>query len=195
MGGSEIRLRDDSNFIITIMGGTDILLSTMAEKILRLKKAQAEWSSGGSAAVRRTTVITFMGGTALKVPTIAQEIEEMMKLRESGAISEGELLRLWQEVIRSGELDVIDTYTLMGGTGEERPSTRKELRDLGRIAAKGLLSPAEFQEMQAMLKGEWSPQMRMSLLQQKIRTLLLPPSSPTRYTTSPLETPPRVTAE
>lgn len=89
--GSAVRLQEASNFIVTIMGGTEILLLTLAEKILYLKKAQAEWGSVADVPARRVTVITIMGATELKRPTIAQEIEDMVKLRQSGILSETEL--------------------------------------------------------------------------------------------------------
>jgi len=186
-GGSDVRLQDASNFVITIMGGTDIHLPTLAEKILYLKRTQAEWGSIADVPPRRTTVITLMGGTAINPPTIAQEIEDMVNLRQSGALSEAELAHLWQEVVRRGDSDVVETFTLMGWAGEEKPSAKHELKDLKRIAARGFLSPQEFHELQAMIAGDSFPDMRVSLLQQRLHAVFAPPQGSKTYTTRPLE--------
>jgi hypothetical protein len=194
MGGTGVRLQESSNFVVTIMGGTEIYLPTMAERILRLKQA-GDWGTGGPPTITRTTAITLMGATVWKPPTIAREIEEMIKLRESGAIPDAELLRLWQEVIRRGDFDMFETYTFMGGAGEEQPESEEEINDLERLAAKGLLSVEELVGLRQLIEGESLPHMRVNLIQQRIRTLLLPPATSRGYTTNPLETSPLVTGE
>jgi hypothetical protein len=187
-GGSDVRLQEASNFVITIMGGTDILMPTLAEKILYLKRARAEWGSMADIPQRRTTFITLMGGTEMKWPTMAQEIEDMVKLRQSGALPEAELAQLWREVIRRGDTDSIETFTLMGWTGEGKPSIKDELKDLKRIAARGFLSPQEVHELEALIKGDYFPEMRTPLLQQRLHALLATPQGAKTYRTDPLET-------
>lgn len=194
MGGTDVRLRDDSNFVITLMGGTEILMPTLAEKILTLKETRAEWGPDLASPIRRTTIITIMGGTGLKYPTIAREIESMMELRQSGALSDAEIFRLWQEVVRLSDIDAMDTFTLMGGTGEEMPSLKDELRDLERIAAKGLLTLQEFHDIHHALSGELPSESRASFLQQKIRALLSPAARPNQYTTNPVKDRDRLTS-
>jgi len=187
-GGSDVRLQEASNFIVTIMGGTEILLPTLAEKILYLNQTQAEWGSVADVPARRVTVITVMGATELKRPTMAQEIEDMVKLRQSGILSETELARLWHEAVKRDDIDALETFTLMGGVGEAKPSAKDELKDLKRIATRGFISPHEFHELQATLQENAFPEMRMSLVQQRLQTLLSPPRMTTGYRTDPLET-------
>src|SRR5687767_5093083 len=139
-GGAEVRPKDPDNIVVTVWGGTDILLPTLAEKILRLKKAAQDDDDLPDAAIRRTNVITLMGGTIYKTPTHAREIEQMRHLRDSGSISEQELSQFWEEVIRRDDLDHFESLTVMGGAGYEAPSRKEELKDLDRIASRGIIT-------------------------------------------------------
>jgi hypothetical protein len=188
MGASDVRLQDDSNFIITIMGGASILLPTVAEKIRRLKKGQGEWGARTGGVVQRTTIVTLMGGTVLEKPTLAREIEEMAQLRQSGLVSDAELQQLWREVIEQEDRHVIDTYTLMGVTGDDEPSLKDEIKALRQIAARGIISAEECEQLSELLRGKPAPHVRYHLLQQRIHALLSPPTEARGYSTNPFET-------
>lgn len=188
MGASEIRLEDDSNFIITIMGGTGILLPTIAERIRRLKRQQSQWNAHASDRERRTTIVTLMGGTVFQRPTIAREIEEMINLRQSGLVSEGELVHLWRQALQEQDRHLIDTYTVMGATNDEAPSTKDEIKALRQIAARGLISVEECEQLSDLLSGKPGSQARYHLLQQRLGALLSPPPVARSYQTNSLET-------
>ncbi|HEY4492903.1 MAG TPA: hypothetical protein VI958_12950, partial [Acidobacteriota bacterium] len=102
MGGARVRLTEPDNLIITVWGGTEIYLPTLAEKMLRIKKVRAE-DLPDDYLFRRANVITFQAGTVFKRPTLAREIEEMMRLRE--VLSEKEARGLWQEAMQTEDLD------------------------------------------------------------------------------------------
>jgi hypothetical protein len=108
-GGAEVRPKDPDNIVVTVWGGTEILLPTLAEKIVRLKKAKTDYGEITDSVIRRTNVITLMGGTVYKAPTLAKEIEQMKQLKDSGGISDTEMIQLWQEAIRREDLDVFES--------------------------------------------------------------------------------------
>ena len=151
-GGAEVRPKDPDNIVVTIWGGTLILLPTLAQKIMRLKQAKAEHGEINDSVIRRTNVITVMAGTAYRLPTIAQEIEDMKQLKDSGSIPQSELIELWREAITREDMDQFESLTLMGGAGEEAPSRKKELKDLDRIAARGVISARERDELRGLLE-------------------------------------------
>jgi hypothetical protein len=151
-GGAEVRPKDPDNIVVTVWGGTEILLPTLAEKIVRLKKAKTDYGEITDSVIRRTNVITLMGGTVYKAPTLAKEIEQMKQLKDSGGISDAEMLQLWQEAIRREDLDVFESLTIMGGCGDEPPGKKEELKDLDRIATRGIISAGEHAELRELLE-------------------------------------------
>ncbi len=171
-GGADVRPRDPDNIVVTVWGGTEILLPTLAEKIVRLKKAKADYGEITDSVIRRTNVITLMGGTVYKFPTLAKEIEQMKQLKDSGSISEAEMYQLWQEAIQREDLDVFESLTIMGGAGEERPGKKEELKDLDRIAARGIISGQEHQEFRDLL--EMKSSLSNHELQQKLSNMIQP---------------------
>jgi hypothetical protein len=62
MAGAEVGLKEADNIVITVCGGTEILLPTLAEKINRLHRVKSEGRTT-AAVTRRTNVITFQGAT------------------------------------------------------------------------------------------------------------------------------------
>lgn len=177
MGGAEVRLKEADNIVITLWGGTDILLPTLAEKIKRLHRVKSEGRTT-DAVTRRTNVITFQGATIFKLPTLGKEVEELMQLRDASNLSQAELMRLWEEVIRIDDFDVLETFTVMGGAGEEKPSKKEELNDLERLTLKGLLSVDDYQDLKKSIQGQDIGPMRNEFIQEKLRSLLLPPHQP-----------------
>ena len=155
-GGAEVRPKDPDHVVVTVWGGTDILLPTLAEKIVRLKKAKTDYGEITDSVIRRTNVITLMGGTIYKAPTLAREIEQMKQLKDSGSISDNEMIQLWQEAIRREDLDVFESLTIMGGCGDEPPGKKEELKDLDRIVARGIISAAEHAEFRELLERKQS---------------------------------------
>lgn len=171
MGGSQVRLKEQDNIVVTFLGGTAILHPTLAEKIVRLKKAKDQHGEINDSVVRRTNVITVMGGTVMKSPTLAGEIEKMVHLRDSGLVSEDELLELWREAIKRDDLDVIETLTFMGGTSEAKPSKKEELDSLKHIAGRGLISSEELEDLKQMLSGG---SLKPIAVQERLRSLMMP---------------------
>jgi hypothetical protein len=176
MGGAEIELPELDNIVITVWGGTEIKMPTLAEKIVRLHRMKLEKGSA-SDVVRRTNVITLMGGTAFKHPTVAREIEEMCRLRDSGLISDSQLRDLWHDVIRTGTVDIFETFTMMGGAASEMPGRKEELKALDHLALKGILSASEAADLRRIIQGEDFIEHRDLQIQQKLRLLLLPPGA------------------
>jgi hypothetical protein len=174
MGGSEVRLKEQDNIVITLMGGTEILMPTIAEKILYVRRMKREHGSKLELATRRTNVITLMGATVTKVPTLGQEIEELMQLRESGMMSNEELMKLWHEVLEKDDLDVIEHLTIMGGSGEESPDEKEEVAALERLIFIGFLSTDEVKELKEMIMNENFSTTKSGHVLEKIRGLLLP---------------------
>lgn len=174
MGGSEVKLKELDNIVVTIMGGTEILVPTIAEKILFLKRLKREHGSELRSASRRTNVITLMGATVTKVPTLGREIEELMQLRESGVMSNEELMKLWYEVLEKDDLDIIEYVTIMGGSGEEVPDEDEEIAALERLILCGLLSPEEFDEVKKILSSENYSGPKSLPIMEKLRSLLFP---------------------
>ena len=175
-GGSEVQLKEEDNIVVTIWGGTDIALPTIAEKMMRIKKHDANPSYPLE---RRANIITFMGGTAYIKPTMAREIEEMVQLRDSNAISNEELLHYWKRAIEEQDLEIFDTITIMGGAGEEKPGRRAELKAMERLCLKGLVSSEELETFESMLHGEFPE--KVDFLQRKLRELLQPPELPVQH--------------
>jgi hypothetical protein len=174
MGGSEIRLKELDNIVITVMGGTDILVPTLAEKIIYLRRLKQEYGSELRSATRRTNVITLIGATVTKIPTLGREIEELMRLRESGVMSDEELMNLWYEVLEKDDLDIIEHITIMGGSEEEVPGKDEEIAALERLVLCGLLSPEEFDEIKQILTSKNYSGPKSQPIMEKLRSLLLP---------------------
>jgi hypothetical protein len=175
MAGARVRLTEPDNLVITVWGGTEILLPTLAEKMLRIKKARTQ-DFPEDYLIRRAHVITFQGGTAFKLPTLAREIEEMLKLRE--VLSEEEAYSLWQEAAQTDDLDQFEMFTVMAGAAEEAPSVKEEMKELERLVLKGLLSKEEVEALRATMKGDPSAATRTDLVREKIKNLLMPASVP-----------------
>jgi hypothetical protein len=184
-GGSDVRLKEEDNMVVTVCGGTVILLPTIAEKMIRIKKHDSNPSD--YPLERRTNVITVMGGTDWTKPTIAREIEEMIQLRNSGAISDEEVSHYWKRAMEEPDMDVFETITLMGGAGENGPSREVEWKAMERLCLMGMVSPDELEEFRKMLDGSFSKS-RAGFLQDKIRELLQPSEIPARLplSSSPL---------
>jgi hypothetical protein len=174
MGGSEVRLKELDNIVVTVMGGTEILVPTIAEKILYLRRLKQEYGSELKSASRRTNVITLMGATVTKIPTLGREIEELVQLRESGVMSNEELMKLWFEVLEKDDLDIIEYVTIMGGSGEEVPEEDEEIAALERLVLCGLLSPEEFDEVKQILTSENYSGPKSRPIMEKLRSLLFP---------------------
>jgi hypothetical protein len=173
MGGADVRLKEPDNIVVTFWGGTEIKLPTLAEKIIRIGKAKQEGRELNDA-IRRTNVITVMGGTSFKLPTIAQEVEEMFQLRDSAVFTAEELDELWQETIRQDTIDILETFTVMGGAGEELPSRKEEVAAFERLLMKGILLPEELADLKSLLQSASSAPVRALQVQEKLRSLLLP---------------------
>ncbi|MGH9857418.1 MAG: hypothetical protein ACRD4B_06195, partial [Acidobacteriota bacterium] len=70
-------------------------------------------------------------------------------------IPEHELFDLWQEAIRRGDdLDQFESLTIMGGAGQEVPGRKEELKDLERIAARGVINAQELEDFRSLLQKE-----------------------------------------
>ena len=160
--------------IVTVWGGAEVSLPTLAEKMIRAKKH--EKAPDAYPLEHRANVITFMGGTVWQKPTVASEIEEMLRLKSSGLISDEEMLHLWQVVTEEGEMDIFETITFMGGAGEDKPSRRVEVKAMENICMKGMISKEELEEFQNMIQGEFSA--NTGFLQEKLRQLMLPSAPP-----------------
>jgi hypothetical protein len=174
MGGAEVRLKEQDNIVITVMGGTEIVMPTLAEKIVYLRRMKKEHGTNLEHAIRRTNVITLMGATVTKIPTIGREIEELLNLRESGMMSNEELSQLWCEALEKDDLDVIENITVMGGAGDEMPDEKTEMLAIDRLVLRGVLSGTEAEEIkEAIDSGDFSG-FKTPVLQDKIRNLLLP---------------------
>ena len=167
--GAEVRPREQDNVVITMWGGTEIILPTIAEKMMRIKKIKAEYGEINDSVIRRTNVITIMAGTVMKTPTLAKELEGMIQLRSSGAISAAEWNSIFHEALRRDDLDQFEALTLWGGFDEERPNLKEELKDLRMLASRGLISASEADELEKMLRVEPSTHQ----IQQKVNDLLL----------------------
>ncbi len=175
-GGAEVRPRDPDNVVVTVWGGTEILLPTLAEKMLRIKKVKTDTGEITDAVIRRTNVITLMGGTTYRKPTLAREIEEMKEIKESRSIPESEMIDLWQEVLRREDMDLFESLTIMGGCGDDVPGLKVQLKDLNRIASRGIISSDEKKELRALLEG--TDTARPDAVQEKLRSMLLPVTDP-----------------
>jgi hypothetical protein len=174
MGGAEVRLREQDNIVITVMGGTEIKMPTLAEKIITWRRLRKEHGANLENAARHTHVITFIGGTITKIPTLGREIEELFQLRESGMMSNDELSELWYEVLE-GSIDVIENLTIMGGAGDETPNKKEEIAAIDRLILTGILSGEEAQELKNAIESKNFIGFKSEIIQKKIRNLLLPP--------------------
>ena len=174
MGGSEVRLKEADNIVVTFWGGTEIKMPTLAEKMIFIRQAKKDDREFTDCA-RRTNAITLMGGVAFRTPTLAQEIEEMSQLRDSGLVDESEMRELWQLAIQLPTFDLIETFTIMGGAGEEKPSRKDELRSLDSLVIKGIISAPDAEDLRQLIEGK-SDASRTTAIQEKIRNLLFPPA-------------------
>lgn len=174
-GFSQVRVTEADNTTFTMWGGMQILLPTLAEKIRYIKGVIDQYGNLTDFNCRRTMVISFMGGGAAIEPTIAREIETMIELRGSGLLSGEELQRLWKEAVVRSDIDIIEKISIFGGFGEARPTRAQEIQDLARIAAKGMIAATELEEMTQMLKGKPSNVFQRNFLQEKLRSVFLPP--------------------
>ncbi len=174
MGGSEVRLKEQDNIVITVMGDTEILMPTLAEKIIFLKRIKKEQGSDLENVSRRTNVITLMGATLTKMPTIGREIEELFNLRESEMMSDEELIQLWREVLEKDDFDVIENITIMGGAGDEMPGKKEEMASLNRLVLRGILSGEEAESMKEAIESKNFSGLKSQSFQDKIRNLLIP---------------------
>jgi hypothetical protein len=174
MGGSEIRLWDEDNVIVTISGSTEVLLPTVAEKMVRIKKNERDPSS--FPLERRVKAISLMGAIDWKRPTIAREIEEMFQLKGSGLIAGEELVRLWKRVTEEGDMDIFETITFMGWSGEDKPGRKEEIKAMEGLCLKGLISSEELDDFRKMIDGNFSDR-RVRFLQEKLSELMLPSDS------------------
>lgn len=186
MGGSEIRLQEQDNIIVTVWGGAEVLLPTVAEKMTRIKKNEKD--PAACPTERRANVITFMGGTVWKKATVAREIEEMLQLTSSGLISDDEMSYLWKRVTEEGDMDIFETITFMGGAGEQKPTRREEIKAMERICLKGMISKEELEEFKRMMEGEFSS--KTGFLQEKLHRLMTPSPQPAELSSKPVRLPP-----
>lgn len=173
-GGSQVRPKESDNIVITMWGGTEIMLPTLAEKMMRIWNAKSHKGEIDDSAIRRTNVITLMGGTVYKSPQLGREIEDMMSLKDSGLIPEAELIDLFREALQREDLDQFESMTIMGFSGDEKPSVKEEIAALESIATKGFLSASEFQDLKALIRKEELPVLKGEKMQQKLRSLLYP---------------------
>lgn len=176
-GFSQVRITEADNTTFTMWGATHIMLPTLAEKIRYIKSVLDQYGKVSDFNLRHTQVISFMGGGAVVEPTIAREIEEMVQLRESGLLSANEFQELWKEAITHSDIDVIDKVSIFGGCGEVIQPRKAEVHDLERIAAKGIISHDELDEMTQILKGKPSASARRNFLQEKLRSIFFPMTS------------------
>jgi hypothetical protein len=175
MGGAEVQLKEQDNIVITVMGGTEIQMPTLAEKIVTWRRIKREHGANFESAIRHTHVITFMGATVMKMPTIGKEIEELFQLRESGMMSTDELAQLWYEILERNDIDVIENLTVMAGAGEEFPDEDEEIAAIDRLVIIGILSGEEAQELKDAIESENFSGFKSTTIQNKIRNLLMPP--------------------
>jgi hypothetical protein len=178
MGGAEVRLKEEDNIVITVMGATEILTPTIAEKIIYMRRMKKDRSKYPDNATRRTNVITLMGATVTKLPTIGKEIEELFDLRESGMMSNDELSELWCDVLEKDDFDVIENITIMGGAGDELPPDEEEMNAIDRLVMKGVISGDEAEEIKDAIKSQDFSGIKSKVIQDKIRYLLIPPPAP-----------------
>lgn len=194
MAGSQVRLKEEDNVIITVWGGTDVLMPTLAEKIMRLREAKRESKTVSSDNLaRRTNVITFQGATVFQLPTFAREIEEMIQLRECGMMPDQELLELWQEAASREDFDILDTLTVMAGATEERPSRKQEIEGLHRLVLKGIITSEEYRELKQFIEAKGDADLRVEL-QERLRQRIVP-SAPAGLTGAPRPLPPALLKE
>src|SRR5262245_26955771 len=137
-GGSVIRLQEEDTIIVTICGSTEVVLPTLAEKMIRIKENESDAST--CPLERRANMITIMGGAVWQSPTVAMEIEEMSQLRSSGLIPNEEMWGLWKRATEKGDLDIFETITIAGGAGVDKPSKKQEIDDMERICLRGRIS-------------------------------------------------------
>jgi hypothetical protein len=174
MGGAEVRVKEPDNLVITFCGGTEILMPTIAEKIIYLNRMKNR--SDSDEKIRRTHVITMMGATVLKFPTLGREIKEMIELRESGMFTDEQLADLWREVLQMDDLDTFEFFTLMGGAGDEYPNKGEDVAALKKLLIMGIINQDELNQFEAMIRGKDYSFRELPALD-KFREILLPPRS------------------
>ena len=158
------------------MGGTEILLPTLAEKIIYWRRMKKEHGDDLKNVRRQTNVITWMGATITKIPAIGKEIEELFNLRESGMMTNEELYELWCEVLEMENFDVIENITIMGGAGDEMPGEEEEMAAIDRLVLRGILSGEEAEDIKEAIDSNDYSGLKSRTIQDKIRNLLIPPA-------------------
>ncbi len=133
-GGYEGRLQPGKRLIITMFGGADLRVPTLARRLLSMRRRQAE-----GVRPHRLIIVTLFGGTEITWPTLAEEFIELREAVSSGAIHVSEWDAMMSELSRL-EDGAIVTLTLFGGLEETAlPSEDTEIdalalqRHLGNI--------------------------------------------------------------
>lgn len=124
-GGHEGMINSDNRLYVTLFGGSELRVPTVARQII---EARREGRTDKSS--HRCYFITIFGGTALRAPTLAEEYLELSEALRSGMIT----LQDWDLAVgRLGARESIryGSFTFCGGfEGNELPSDDEELDGL-----------------------------------------------------------------
>ncbi|MCG3128637.1 MAG: hypothetical protein CHACPFDD_03526 [Phycisphaerae bacterium] len=124
-GGHEGMVSSDNRFYVTIFGGSELRVPTVARQIIEARRGERSEKPS-----RRCIFITIFGGTSLRAPTLAEEYLELNDALRSGAIT----LSDWDLAVgRLGARQSIryGSFTFCGGfEGNELPSEEEELDGL-----------------------------------------------------------------
>lgn len=108
MGGHGGELRPDKRIFITLMGGAELTMPTVARQIL-----SAKGRKGVETAPTTQFFLTIMGGTEIRLPTLTAEFLDLREIIRSGELSLADWDRAMIDIGRSRSN--VASFTLMGG--------------------------------------------------------------------------------
>ena len=142
-GGTEADVTPEDFTAVTVFGGAQFHLPTVAARVLHLKNRRERTPKTGLAGLlesHENLVVTLFGGCELREPRIADEYTALAGAIASGALGREECQALLDRVATEPALRRgCRTLTLFGGCGRGSEEVTEEYRALSALERQGVI--------------------------------------------------------
>lgn len=157
MGGQGGLLRPEKRFFLTLMGGCELQVPTVARQILAARRRPESVPRPP----RTQYFVTIMGATEIKLPTLAAEYVDLRELLGSGALTMSDWDRGLADVVQTEHH--IASFTLMGGFEDSvLPAEDEEIESLALQRHMGNVSDSAGRVLQLGI-GQRDPERRATI--------------------------------
>ncbi|MCA8956396.1 MAG: hypothetical protein KDC87_10005 [Planctomycetes bacterium] len=143
-GATQTRVPPGGFTALTLFGGAEIRLPTLAERIVHRRRQRTVEPSRWDRWLGRDQgiVVTLFGGTGLIAPTLVEEYAALRNLVQSGVVPRDECRALLEDLMGSSAgSQEISRWTLFGGSSLESPSAKTETKSLQAAEQAGVITP------------------------------------------------------